>query len=187
MIVAVLCNPQPPLTTVQDIVGSYWSQVGVILQETAKLHPLNVPISLHFESEIEAFLLLNLDSQTSLTSLRPSGLSLRTTLSAGVCVWSVCEVCEYESFLNVGFKGEMSQERKVKYLCRWFKSTVSDILPLTTSEGSKVTSLRERVSHKILETYCHAKVPPSHTHTVCEITVCFYTALQGIYHTQRQI
>lgn len=101
VVVAVLCNPQPPLTTVQDLVCSYWNPVSAALQEAAQLHPLNVPASLKFESEIEAFLLVNLDSQTCLTSLRPPGLSLRTTLSAGECVWCVCMVRECSPPLQV--------------------------------------------------------------------------------------
>ncbi len=80
---SVLCNPKPPLSAVQELVSSYWSPVSLALRDSAQLHPTNVPPSLKFEVEIEAFLLVNLEVQTSLTSLRPLGLPVRTTLSAG--------------------------------------------------------------------------------------------------------
>ncbi|XP_064400628.1 protein fuzzy homolog isoform X2 [Halichondria panicea] len=160
VLVSVLCNPKPPLSAVQELVSSYWSPVSLALRDSAQLHPTNVPPSLKFEVEIEAFLLVNLEVQTSLTSLRPLGLPVRTTLSAG-------------------FQGEMSQERKLKCLSRFFRSTVDNLLPLHTgdsTDGTEVTTLRGRVSHKILETYTHAKVDPR---LVCVLCVYCTLMLRG--------
>ncbi len=69
----------------------------------------------------------------------------------------------------------MSQERKLKCLSRFFRSTVDNLLPLHTgdsTDGTEVTTLRGRVSHKILETYTHAKVDPR---LVC--VLCVYCTL----------
>ena len=68
-----------------------------------------------------------------------------------------------------GFQGAMSQSKKLTYLSRFIKTTVDTLLPLHRDEvpedqagGEGVRegglALRERVSHKVLETYTHAKV-----------------------------
>ena len=73
------------------------------------------------------------------------------------------------SFPRPGFQGAMSQSKKLTYLSRFIKTTVDTLLPLHRDEGPQDqpggedgreggSALRERVSHKILETYTHAKV-----------------------------
>ena len=81
--VCVLCNPQPPLMAVQDLVPTFWMPMADRLRTASLLCPRNVPFTLHFESEIAAFCLVNLSSNQCLASLRPDNLPVKTSLDAG--------------------------------------------------------------------------------------------------------
>lgn len=81
--VSVLCNPEPPLNAVRELLDSYWSPMVTNLRNSTHLYPRNVPFGLNFDPGIVAFCLVNLESRKCLASLKPPTASSRTTLSAG--------------------------------------------------------------------------------------------------------
>ena len=81
--VSVLCNPEPPLNAVQELLDNYWSPMVTNLRNSTHLYPRNVPFGLNFDPGIVAFCLVNLESRQCLTSLKPPTAASRTTLSAG--------------------------------------------------------------------------------------------------------
>ena len=84
----VLCGPDPPLSTVQNVAESFWSGMVESLRSCTHVFPRCVPLSLNLDPSILAFSLVNLDTRRSVTSLKPSTVpdTLRTALSPGVAV-----------------------------------------------------------------------------------------------------
>lgn len=144
---SIICNPEPPLTALQEQLSQYWTPLATQLKTSIHTVPRNIPLGLTLEPCILAFCLVNVETSRSLTSLRPT--------AAGD---------HQKAALTPGYRGEMKVEKRYSYLSRFYKTISGDILPLSKSseqskESSLITStaLFNRIPHTIRETYICSK------------------------------
>lgn len=59
----------------------------------------------------------------------------------------------------VGYQGVLDAAKRRAYLVQFYKTVVDELFPVV-AEGDSVKSdtVRERIPHKVIETYCCAKV-----------------------------